>query len=167
MGPSGEDPPPLSGFLPNTITMKRLFLFLALVFAVLAAGCTAPSPGTVQVTMNGTEHLPPDLLGTWTGTMNGYDKGIGFNNHTGGVMVLTVTGQQGRVFAGNLTITEGDATPISESFAGTIGRDGRMIVIVEEAGYCTGEIIGPDEIEVVYANDGDNYAVSIDSLRRV
>ncbi len=149
--------------------MKRILWIFAIVLAVLAAGCAAPeprSPDGAPGNMTMPEPVPPDLLGTWTGTMNGYDKGIGFNPHTGGTMVLTVTGQHGRVFAGTLTIMENNATLTAEGFAGTIGRDGRTITIVEEAGYCTGELISPDEMEFVYMNDGSAFSISIDSLKR-
>lgn len=150
--------------------MKRFFTFVAIVFAVLVCGCTAPGPGVSYEGGPGNattaEPLPPNLLGTWTGTMNGYDKGIGFNPHTGGSITLTVTGQHGRVFAGNLTILEGNAALASEGFAGTIGRDGRTVTIIEESGSCTGEIISPGEMEFVYMNDGPGYSISIDSLKR-
>ncbi|HOX35045.1 MAG TPA: hypothetical protein P5217_05950 [Methanoregulaceae archaeon] len=149
--------------------MMRAVVLLAIVIAVIASGCMVTEPGNSPGGIPGTTTLPepvaPDLLGTWTGTMNGYDASTGFNPHDGGVMLLTVTGQRGRIFAGNLTITEGTTT-WTEPFAGTIGRDGRTLTIVEESGYCTGGIIGPDEIELVYANDGLGFSISIDSLRR-
>ena len=148
--------------------MKLVCLVLAMVLALLAAGCAAPSPGAPATVheKNVTGLPPPDLIGTWSGTMEGYDRAIGFNPHTGGIMVLAVTGQHGRVFAGNLMVMEGNATLASERFAGIIGRDGRTMVIVEETGSCTGEIIGTDEMELVYARNGNDFAISIDSLRR-
>ena len=61
-----------------------------------------------------------------------------------------------------------NGTTSASGFAGAIGRDGRTLSISEEAGgYCTGEVVGEDEIELIYMEDGSPYSIAIDSFKRV
>jgi ABC-type transport system substrate-binding protein len=142
--------------------MKRAAILLT-ILAVIACGCT-----TTENAPDGPSATPavPDLTGTWTGTMNGYDQGTGFNDHPNGTIALVVTGQRGRIFSGLLTVTEDNATLFSGEVAGAIGREGRTFLLVEESGYGSGVILGTDEIEFTYLNDAAPFSVSIDSLKR-
>ena len=146
--------------------MKTALVLLAIAAIVLACGCTAADTNTPPAAPVAPAEIP-DLTGTWTGTMTGYDDGIGFNDHAGGTATLVITGQQGRVFAGNLTVTEGNVSLFSGGFAGVIGRDGRTLSVVEESGYCTGEIVDDNTLEFVYMDDNPPFAIAIDTFRRV
>jgi hypothetical protein len=154
--------------------MKTAFTILLIIVAVIACGCTAAAPAApvspaVPAATPAEKTAPyiPNLTGTWTGPMQGYDQGTGFSDYPALGVKMTVTGQKGRVFAGHIVFTT-NGTESASGFAGAIGRDGRTLSITEEAGgYCTGEVVGADEIELVYMQDGSPYSIAIDSFRRV
>ena len=145
--------------------MKIAFFILLLLLAVLASGCTTaiPAAAPVQTPVS----TLPNLTGNWTGPMQGYDEREGFTDHPYLTAVLTVSEQQGRVFSGFITFTS-NSTVSTDNIAGVIGRDNRTLTIAErEGGYCTGEVLSPDEIELIYMQDGSPYSISIDSFKRV
>jgi hypothetical protein len=154
--------------------MKTAITILLIIIAVIACGCTGASPAApaaqavpAAVPAEKTTASIPDLTGTWTGPMQGYDQGTGFSDYPALGVKMNVTEQKGRVFAGHMVFTA-NGTESSSGFAGAIGRDGRTLSITEEAGgYCTGEIVGDNEIELVYMEDGSPYSLAIDSFRRV
>jgi len=149
--------------------MKSAFAILVIILAILACGCTASAPATAPAVTTAPVTAPaiPDLKGTWTGPMQGYDQGTGFSDYPTLGVKMTITEQKGRIFAGDVVFTSND-TVSKSGFAGTIGRDGRTLTIAEEAGgYCTGTVLGVDEIELTYMEDGSPYSIAIDSFRRV
>ncbi|OPX61936.1 MAG: hypothetical protein A4E34_01434 [Methanoregula sp. PtaU1.Bin006] len=98
--------------------------------------------------------------------MQGYDQGTGFSEYHNLIVKMNVTEQKGRIFAGKILFTLNGNESVS-GFAGAIGRDGRTLFITEEyGGYCIGEIVGENEIELIYMEDGSPYSVAIDSFRR-
>ncbi|MDD1681002.1 MAG: hypothetical protein LUQ35_05280 [Methanoregula sp.] len=146
--------------------MKIALTLLILVLALLAAGCTstAPSPAAAAAT---TSPVPatPDLVGTWTGTMLGYEEGIGFTDYNGLPITMVVTEQEDRLFAGHLKF--GNRTE-TLAMAGVISRDGRTFALVENVnGYTTGELTGTDTMELTHVDDADPYSVALDTLERV
>jgi len=152
--------------------MKLALTAIVLVLAVLASGCTsaAPSsqtpaaatPAAVSLTPPATT---PDLAGTWTGTMLGYEEGTGFTDYNNLTITMVVTEQKGRLFAGHLTF--GNQTE-TLAIAGVISRDGRTFALVENVnGYTTGEFTGTDTIELTHVDDADPYSVALDTLKRV
>ena len=145
--------------------MKIAFTILLLVLAVLASGCTTATPSGSPVQTPVT--TLPNLTGNWTGPMKGYDEREGFTDHPYLTAVLTVSEQHGRVFSGFITFRS-NSTESTDEFAGVIGRDNRTLTIAEHGGgYCTGEVLSPDEIELIYMQDGSPYSISIDSFKRV
>jgi hypothetical protein len=145
--------------------MKPVFLIIGIILAVLACGCTAAAPAVPPVQT--TAAALPNLTGTWTGPMQGYDEREGFTDHPFLTAVMTVSEQHGRVFAGSIVL-KGNSTETKIDFAGVVGRDNRTLTIAQkDGGYCTGEVIATDEIELVYMQDGSPYSISIDSFRRV
>jgi len=141
--------------------MKASFAILALIIAVLACGCTAAAPADTNPTTN------PDLTGNWIASMTGYEGSMGFTDYPTITMTMTVSEQHGRVFSGYTVFTV-NGTETRTPIAGIIGRDGRTLSTAEQdGGYCFGEIIGPDEIELTYLQDGPQYGVAIDTLKRV
>jgi hypothetical protein len=153
--------------------MKNAFTILIIVLAVLSCGCTAAGPaGTATPAVAVTsEQTPvpalPDLTGTWTGPMAGYDEKLGFTDYPGIAMSLNVTEQQGRLFSGHLVFIS-NGTRETQPVAGVIARDGRAFSLVEQgSGYSTGIVLAKDEIELTYMFDGPPYSVAVDTLKRV
>lgn len=148
-----------------TKTVVVLLIVLASVLA--AAGCTSaaqPAPAAPPVTAAAAP-ATPDLTGTWTGTMQGYEEGKGFMDMSKDTIVMVVSEQKGRIIAGNFTFVL-QTRQIDMPFAGIISADGRTLSIVENAnGYTTGTISG-DTIELTHLDDADPYSVAIDTLRR-
>ncbi|VVB71554.1 Uncharacterised protein [uncultured archaeon] len=134
----------------------KTICFFALLFLVLSATeiCAAEIP---------------DLLGKWNGSWISYDEGKGLHNMTDNESIIVAfTEQQGRIFAGNLTIMLENGAKLEEGFAGAIGLDNRMLQIAEfDGGYSQGTIISNDEIELIYLNDGENASIAIDKLYRM
>jgi len=149
--------------------MKIALLSLAFVLVALSCGCTDHPPVTVPVSAAVPVSQPgtPNLLGTWTGPMQGFDEGSGFSEYPGLRILMNVTEQKGRIFTGTVVfIANGTAT--ESGFAGAIGHNGKTLTIAERnGGYCTGEILGENEIELIYMQDGSPYSIAIDSFRRV
>jgi hypothetical protein len=155
--------------------MKIVFVLL-LIIALLACRCLGSHECPARPVRTGAATIAapvtptgatPDLTGSWTGPMQGYDEGTGFSDYAGFKAVMNVSGQHGRIFAGRIVFTA-NGTETSTGFAGVIGRDGRTLSIAEkDGGYCTGEIVGPDEIDLTYLQDGSPYSVAIDTWKRV
>jgi hypothetical protein len=80
---------------------------------------------------------------------------------------MIVSEQHGRLFAGDFVFTM-NGTETKSGFAGAIGRDGRTFTIAEElGGYCTGEVLAADEIELISMEDGSPYSIAIDLFERL
>jgi hypothetical protein len=73
--------------------MKTAFTILVVVIALLTCGCMAAAPAPT------TAPAVPNLVGTWTGPMQGYDEGGGFTAYPFLKATMTVTEQQGRLFS--------------------------------------------------------------------
>ncbi len=153
-------------------------IFLVLLLALLAAGCTsasqpaAPAAATPvpAATQAAPAHAPaaavPDLVGTWNGTMQGYEEGKGYMDMSKDTMSMVVTEQKGRIFSGHYVFVL-QTRQIELPFAGIIGADGTSLSIVENAnGYTTGTVSG-NTIELTHMDDADPYSVAIDTLKRV
>jgi hypothetical protein len=81
---------------------------------------------------------------------------------------LTVLTQEGRIFAGNLTVKLENDTEFGQDFAGVIGLDNKTLFIAEfYRGYSLGMVLSSDQIELIYLADGDNRSVAIDNLYRI
>ncbi len=111
----------------------------------------------------------PDLLGIWTAKWSSYDNGIGFSNSAENEsLILAISEQEERIFAGNITYQVDNDTKGSEGFAGAIGLDGKTLYIAEfDKGYCLGTMISNDEMELIYLADGENGSTAIDRLYRI
>lgn len=146
--------------------MKIAYVILFIIIVVLACGCTAEVPGEVQTVTTSTTEIP-NLTGTWTGLMQGYDGNSGFTDYNNLPMSMVVTEQQGRIFAGNITFMSNSTMSVTP-MTGVIGHDGRTFSIVEKNnGYTTGEIISNDTLELIWRYDGASFGAAIDILERV
>jgi hypothetical protein len=141
-----------------------LYTGILLVIVILACGCTAPAsaPATGTADQN-----TPDITGNWTGTMTGYAEGKGFTDYAGYVMTMQVTEQEGRIFHGNFTFSNGNGLVKTVEFSGATGRDRTTLTIAERGGgYSFGTLIAPDEIELIHADDAEPSDVAIDTLKK-
>jgi len=148
--------------------MKIALTIILVIVAVLACGCTATAPSATPAAATTAAPVPttPNLLGTWIGTMLGYEERIGFTDYGKMPITMVVTEQQGRLFSGYLKFGVNSTQTLA--MAGVIGRDGKTFAIVENVnGYTTGEFIGTDTIELTHVDDADPYSVAIDTLKRV
>lgn len=111
----------------------------------------------------------PDLLGNWTGMESWYGAVDGSVRLTENESLnITVTDQNGRLFAGHLSYRSASGTEIVEGFAGAIGQDNKTFYISEfNEGYDLGTIISEDEIELVYLVDGKKAEATLSSLHRI
>lgn len=147
-----------------------LTILIVIILAVLACGCTAITPPTTQsATLPQVSHNTaiPNITGTWTGPMQGYEQNTGFSDYHNQTMTMIVTRQQGRIFSGHY-VWVSNGTVVTEGFAGVIGADGRTLSTAEQDdGYSSGIMLSGNEIELTWHHAGAQYAVAIDSLTRV
>jgi hypothetical protein len=150
--------------------MKIAIVILLVVLAALACGCTSTAPAAAPVPVPAATTpaaaATPNLLGTWTGQMQGYEERIGYTDYGKMPITIVVTEQQGRLFSGHLKfgVNSTETLPM----AGVISRDGRTFAMVENAnGYTTGELTGTDTMELTHIDDADPYSAALDTLRRV
>ena len=149
-------------------------LIVIIVAAVLATGCTttttipAATPQTTPVSPAAPQSpVIPNITGTWTGTMAGYEQGTGFTDYRNQTMTMIITGQQGRIFSGHYVWT-GNGTSTTEGFAGVIAPDGMTLSTAEESGgYSTGILTPGNNLELTWHYAGSQYGVAIDSLKKV
>jgi len=147
-----------------------LTILIVIILAVLACGCTTITPPTTQsAALPPVSHNTaiPNITGTWTGPMQGYEQNTGFSDYNNQTMTMIVTGQQGRIFSGHY-IWASNGTVVTEGFAGVIGADGRTLSTAEEdEGYSSGIMLSGNEIELTWHHAGAQYGVAIDSLTKV
>jgi hypothetical protein len=74
--------------------MKTAFTLLGLTIAVFVCGCMAAAPAQT------TAPAVPSLVGTWTGSKQGYDEAGGFTDYPFLKATMTITEQHGRLFSG-------------------------------------------------------------------
>ncbi len=148
--------------------MKIAIVILLVILAALACGCTSTAPNAVPVpvaTTPAAAAATPNLIGTWTGQMQGYEERIGYTDYGKMPITMVVTEQQGRLFSGHLKF--GVNSTETMPMAGVISRDGRTLAIVENAnGYTSGEITGTDTMELTHIDDADPYSAALDTLKR-
>lgn len=150
--------------------MKIAFTILLVILAVLACGCTTAAPSATTAAASPVTPLAPttpSFLGTWTGTMEGYNEGTGYTDYQNATMSMIVTEQQGRIFSGNFVFNF-NGTAYTVPMAGVVGSDGRTFGIVEDSnGYTTGEITGNGEIQLIHLDNEKPISAAIDTLRKV
>jgi hypothetical protein len=145
------------------VNMKAVFCAGMLLLAVLISGCTTVSQESTTAVAD-----PPSLLGNWSGTINGYTEGEGYNNATGSIMTMQVTEQKGRLFSGDFIFTNQTGVWKNVTCAGAIGRDGTSISMIQHGGgYSSGSLVAPGEIEFIYADGAEPFQIVIDSLKKV
>lgn len=128
-----------------------------------AAAISTATPRSPQVTQATTF---PNLVGVWTttGAAIGHKKDSGF--YIANTTRFNITEQQGQAFFGT-TDYKKNGIANSENISGVFSDDGKKIYVAEhEEGYLFGEIIGPNEIAIVYLQDGNDAAARAFHLTR-
>ena len=142
-----------------------LVIVIAAVF--LSAGCTDSKSPSAEVTVPSTVTIP-ELVGTWAWNgedLDGHSLKNGFDS-TASSWVLNVTEQDGRSFAGYKEIVYNGTTKY-ENFSGVVSYDGTKLYLTDhDEGFNIVDVISPDEIELIYLDDGDNARVTIVPLVR-
>ncbi len=144
---------------------KTVLCAIILIIAVLICGCTTTSQQTTVAAAPET----PDLVGNWSGTMVGYEYGVGYTNFSDYTITMIVTEQHDRIFSGEFTFTNETGYHVWDDspFAAVIGRDDTTFTMVElDGGYTSGTIIAPDEIELIYTDANDPFNIAINALKR-
>jgi hypothetical protein len=145
---------------------KAVLCAIPLLIAVLICGCTTT---TSQESTGAAAAGTPSLLGNWTGTMIGYEYGVGYTNFSGYTITMSVTEQNDRIISGEFAFTNETGSPVWETapFAGIIGRDGKTITFIEDGGgSSSGTLIAPDELELIYSDGDDPFNIAINALKR-
>lgn len=108
----------------------------------------------------------PDLIGNWTGTSVGHMKEGGYETPLDYNYTLSIEDQTGRAFNGTLYIT-GPNYKGNTGFSAVIGNDMTSLYMSQyDDGFDFGEIISPNEIELIYAESGKNGMALIESFIR-
>jgi hypothetical protein len=145
-------------------------ILIVIVVAVLATGCTTTAPVITQVTTSPTvsqSRVIPNMTGTWTGSMQGYEQSAGFTNYRNEPMTMIISAQQGRIFSGHY-VWKTNGTVTTEGFAGVIGPDGKTLSTAEEnGGYSSGILTSAKDLDLTWHYAGSQYGVAIDSLKKV
>jgi hypothetical protein len=103
----------------------------------------------------------PNLVGNWTGSINGYSKDIGYMDvNKPGDLIMVISEQRGQAFIGNFSLNfslpQTGLMQETEGFSGIIGSDNKTLYFAEyDKGYDIGTVISNDTIEAVYIEDGD------------
>lgn len=104
----------------------------------------------------------PDLTGVWVGPALGNHEERGIIVRANDSVMMNVINQTDRIFFGELKLKRKDGNYRSENFTGMIETGGEEFVIIDhEEGFCLGDILGPDEVELIYLknNEGDKPAL--------
>ena len=98
----------------------------------------------------------PDMVGTWTGSGIAHHEERGIVEGPDDSIIMNISEQKGRVFYGDIQILNKDGTYRSEKLAGIVELSGTEFVILEhDQGISFGDIIGPDEIEIIYIENAE------------
>jgi hypothetical protein len=144
------------------------FFAILILGIVLISGCTSTAPSHAATPTTPAVPVTPNLIGTWTGTMQGYDEITGYSDWGNMTISMVVKDQQGQFFSGNLAIRI-NSTPVKTTpVAGIFENDGKTFFMVEENnGYTKGWIIGDNKIQLFHLDDHKPIDVAIDTLTRV
>ena len=147
-------------------------LFVALItMIVVSAGCTetpSASPITAAETpspdVTATPSIP-NIVGVWKVTMIGHTAEEGFRESK--TSCYNITEQKGQSFTGYKVYIRPDGTKDQENLSGVISSDKKTIYIAEHHdGSTSGQIMGPDEIELSYIEYGEKAKAFLYHLTR-
>jgi hypothetical protein len=110
----------------------------------------------------------PDLVGNWTGSAAGYIEGrVYWETLNSSAIVMMIEEQKDRLFTGRMIFRLAEGKQRVEGFSGSIALDNKTLYIAEyDRGYDVGTMISPDEMELIYLEDGANLTAAIDHLYR-
>lgn len=150
---------------------KHYLLFFAVFLAmvIFTAGCTeTATPADTAVTppmeVTSTPSIP-NIAGVWTVTATGHSPVLGFRDHA--VQAWNITEQNGQIFTGYKERTTPYGIEVLENFSGAVSYNGKTLYIADhDEGNVIGEFIGPDELELVLFNDGEEGKIIVFHLTR-
>jgi hypothetical protein len=132
--------------------MKAIWYF-ALILMAFSAMCTCDAK-------------IPDLVGNWTGSMDGYILENGTVSLTkDGAINLEIAEQTGRLFYGNVSFKLNGESRIA-SIVGAIGSDNTTLCLSSSNGINLGKLNSDHEIELIYLQGGMAPEAFIDVFRR-
>lgn len=143
--------------------MKIAGTILIIILAVLTCGCTTAPQTTPAVTSNATPAIT-NLTGIWTGTAVGHTEVDGFRET--GMPRFNITEQRGSAFAGKKEYTLADGKVRYENMSGIITTDSQVSIVDHESGVTSGEMTGPDTMELRFLDDGENAKAFLILLNR-
>ena len=80
---------------------------------------------------------------------------------------MKVTGQNGRLFTGEISYRGENGTEVMKEFAGALSPDGKDIGTIEYPdGFCDVVIVSADEIELVFLDETNPSMITIDTFWR-
>lgn len=152
----------------STMKTAIIAIGIAIVVAVFACGCTATSTGEnteAAISAPESEFVIPDITGTWTGDVSGHTKLGGFGNFNHPTFIIAE--QDGSAFYGYKEVIQSwDGQPHTENFSGVITNDGEIYISDHDIGFFIGQILSPDQIELVYMEDQDEPKALLITLSR-
>ncbi len=160
------------------ISEKHYLAFSAILLVaviIFTAGCTStPTATSSAVTHVSTTATlspqvtamtsAPSVVGVWTGTTIGHTRLHGFRETN--TPRYNFTEQKGSAFTGFKDFTRADGSVYHEHLSGVISRDGEISIAGHNAGVTVGKFIGPNEIELIFTNDGADARALIIHLTR-
>jgi len=149
-----------------------LFAVLLAIIVVFAAGCTTTTPAPSVPSAPASTVSPlvtsatstPNVVGVWTGTTAGHARIEGFREHK--TARYNITEQKGLAFTGNKEYTRADGNVYYENLSGVISSDRKIYIADHTSGTVIGEFIGPDEVELINLQPGDDAKAFIIHLTR-
>ena len=134
---------------------------IVMAIVVLSAGCT----DTPAITPAETPSSIPNLVGVWTGTTVGHTENYGYREQV--TARYNITEQKGQSFTGYKAYVMGDGKEGHEYLSGVISFDGKSIYMADhDDGVISGQLMGPNEVELIYVMDGDNAMALLIHLTR-
>ena len=133
---------------------------IVMAIVVLSAGCT----DTPAITPAETPSIP-NIVGVWTGTTIGHTENYGYREQV--TARYNITEQKGQSFTGYKAYVMGDGKEGHEYMSGVISFDGKSIYMADhDDGVISGQLMGPNEVELIYVMDGDNAMALLIHLTR-
>jgi hypothetical protein len=158
---------PLPCYYSSMLLFRRMKIactLVVIVLAVLTCGCTTAPQTTPAGTSNVATPAITNLTGIWTGTAVGHTEVDGFRET--GMPRFNITEQRGSAFAGKKEYTLADGKVRYENLSGIITADGQVSIVDHESGVTSGEMTGPDAMELRFLDDGENAKAFLILLNR-
>jgi hypothetical protein len=146
--------------------MKAAFCGLAVVAIAASSAFAADQPPNIKGKWVGKTHTIVAGSGAHWPTSKGTFEKPGLYEKD---IVIEITGQEGRRFWGNQTLSGGGETTEEPMIGELTGKDNKTLVLVDTDGYLNGQLIEDDVLDFCYmhaAGKGQSSVVSCSQLKR-